>query len=125
MLQKTLIALSVVLLTAGATAAQSTADRTVTTSVAGEPKNEIRVQVNMTFFVRGAVSNSEASIKAQEDARRSLYESAARECEVLKAAIASDCRLETLNVNISRSYSSPQNEGVNANGNFGYRVTLK
>lgn len=125
MLQKILIALSVVLLNVGATTAQPTASRIAAPSVASEPKNEIRVQVNMTFFVHGAVDNSEASIKAQEDARRSLYESAARECEVLKAAIASDCRLETLNVNINRSYGSPQNEGFNANGNFGYRVTLK
>jgi hypothetical protein len=81
--------------------------------------------VNIGFFVHGTVDGSEASLKAQEDARRSLYQSAMRECDVLKSSIASECRLETLNVNINRSYGSPQNEGFNANGNFTFRVMLK
>jgi hypothetical protein len=78
-----------------------------------------------TAGVHGTVDGSDASLKAQEDARRSLYRSAMRECDVLKSSIASECRLETLNVNINRSYGSPQNEGFNANGNFTFRVMLK
>lgn len=57
-----------------------------------EQKNAIRAQVS--FFVPGAVNSSEASMKAQEQARRSLYESAAHECDVLRAVLASECRLE-------------------------------
>lgn len=92
---------------------------------APEQKNEVRVQVNVSFFIPGAVNGSEASLQAQEQARRSIYESAARECEVLKAALASECRLETLGVNINRNYGQPQNEGFTATGNFAYKVTLK
>jgi hypothetical protein len=92
---------------------------------ASEQKNEVRVQVNVSFFVPGTVNGSEASLKAQEQARRSLYESAAHECDVLKAVLASDCRLETLGVNINRNYGQPQNEGFTATGNFAYKVTLK
>ena len=90
-----------------------------------EQKGEIRVLVNIGFFVPGLVNGSEASLKAQEDARSALYHSAARECEVLKAAIATECRIESVNVNINRNYGQPQNEGFTANGNFGYKVTLK
>lgn len=90
-----------------------------------EQKGEIRVQVNVGFFVPGVVNGSEASLKSQEDARSALYRAAAHECEVLKAAIASECRVESLNVNINRNYGQPQNEGFTANGSFGYRVMLK
>jgi hypothetical protein len=90
-----------------------------------EQKGEIRVQVNVSFFVPGAVNNTEVSLKAQEDARKALYMSAGHECEVLKAALASECRIESVNVNINRNYGQPQNEGFTANGSFGFRVTLK
>jgi hypothetical protein len=92
---------------------------------APEQKGEIRIQVNMNFFVPGAVSNTEASLKAQEDARKALYMSAGRECEVLKDSLASECRIESVNVNINRNYGQPQNEGFTANGSFGFRITLK
>jgi hypothetical protein len=70
---------------------------------APEQKGEIRIQVNMNFFVPGAVNNMEESLKAQEDARKALYMSAGRECEVLKAALASECHIESVNVNINRN----------------------
>ena len=92
---------------------------------AAEQKNSIRVQVNVSFFVPGTVDGSEASLKLQEQARRSLYESAGHECEVLKAVLASECHLETLGVNINRSYGQPQHEGFTASGNFGFKVTPK
>jgi hypothetical protein len=75
--------------------------------------------------VPGATNGSEASLKIQEQARRSLYESAAHECDVLRTVLATECRLETLNVNINRSYGQPQNEGFTATGNFGFKVMLK
>ena len=81
--------------------------------------------MNVNFFVPGAVNNTEASLKAQEDARNALYMSAGHECDVLKAALASECRIESVNVNINRTHGQPQNEGFTANGSFGFRVTLK
>lgn len=67
----------------------------------------------------------DAAVKAQENARRVLYDSAGRECELLKAVIASECRLESVNVNMNRTYGNQQPEGFNANGSFAYRVMLK
>jgi len=92
---------------------------------APDQKNEIRVQVNVSFFIAGSVNGTESSLKSQEQARQSLYESAGHECEVLKATLASECRLETLSVNVNRNYGNPQNEGFTATGNFVYKVTLK
>ena len=88
-------------------------------------KNNVRVQVSMNFFVPAPMSDSNAAVKAQEQARRTLYESAARECEVLLAVIASECRLESINVNMNRNYGQQQPEGFNANGNFSFHVTMK
>jgi len=92
---------------------------------AQEQKGEVRVQVTMSFFVPGVVNGSEESLKAQEQARRSIYESAGRECDVLRAVLASECRLESVGVNINRNFGQPQNEGFTANGNFSFKVTLK
>ena len=92
---------------------------------APEQKNEVRIQVNISFFVAGAVNSSDASLKIQEDARRALYQSAAKECEVLQSTIAGDCRLEQVSVNMNRTFGQGQTEGVNASGNFAYKVTLK
>ena len=58
-------------------------------------KGDIRVNVGMSFFVVAPTDDSEAAIKAQEQARRVIYESAARECEVLRAAIASESASRT------------------------------
>jgi hypothetical protein len=87
--------------------------------------SEVRIQVNISFFVAGAVNSSEASLKIQEDARRALYQSAAKECEVLQSTIAGECRLEQVSVNMNRTFGQGQTEGVNASGNFAYKVTLK
>ena len=93
--------------------------------LASEQKGEIRIQVNVSFFVPGVANNTETSLKAQEDARKALYMSAGHECEVLKATLASECRIESVNVNMNRNFGQPQNEGFTANGSFGFRVTLK
>lgn len=92
---------------------------------AAAPKGDVRISVSMSFFVVGPTDASEAAVKAQEEARRVIYESAARECDVLRAAIASDCRLEAININVNRQYGSQNPQGFNIGGNFSYRVTLK
>jgi hypothetical protein len=117
------LALLTVALAAGAANAQQPAARSLIPTMGHG--GEVRVQVRVTFFVPSTVDDSEASIKAQEQARRKLYESAARECDVLRAAIASQCRIESINVSVSRYYGGQQGEGFNASGNFGFRVTLK
>ena len=88
------------------------------------PGQPVRVHVNISFFVPTAVNDSEASFKAQEHARRMLYESAGKECGLLLATLASDCRLEAINVNMNRGYGQ-QLQGLNATGSFTYAITLK
>lgn len=123
MLRAFLLVTPLVLLVSGSVEAQQIV---IQNRPAGqEQKGEVRIQVNMSFFVPGAVTGNEASLKAQEDARSALYHSAAHECELLRAAIATECHLESVAVNINRNYGQPQNEGFTANGNFGFKVTLK
>ena len=123
MLRKICLLCAFVLLASGSGEAQQIVIQNRPT--AQEQKGDVRVQVNMSFFVPGAVTNSEVSLKAQEDARSALYRSAAHECDLLRAAIATECHLETVAVNINRNFGQPQNEGFTANGNFSFKVTLK
>jgi hypothetical protein len=85
---------------------------------------QVRIQVNVNFFVQGRSDESEASQQAQERARRIIYEMGARECTLLRDVIASDCRIESINVNISRQHGQTP-EGFQAGGNFAFRVTMK
>lgn len=78
----------------------------------------------MNFFVFGAADDIDALLKAQKEARRKLYESAARKCAVLRAPIASNCQLSANNFNISRSYGRQRGDCFNVSGNFNFRVTL-
>jgi len=89
-------------------------------------KNEVRVNVSMSFFVPTSSDDSDALAKVQERVRRTLYESGSKECELLRATIADECRLQGINVNVrmNRSYGQ-QAQGLNASGNFDYRITLK
>ncbi len=124
MFRKTLLSLPLVLL-AAAPAVAERADMGSRAMLNSAGNDNVRVQVHVTFFVEGAADDSDASLRAQEDARRKLYESAARECDVLLATIASACRVESINININRNYRPRQGDGFNVSGNFGFRVTLK
>ncbi len=89
-------------------------------------KSEVHVNVSMNFFVPAKLDDSDAVAKAQERARKILYQSGSKECELLRATIASDCRLERINVNVRMTPSyRQQGQGLNANGSFSYRITLK
>jgi len=61
----------------------------------------------------------------RDRARRSVYEMAARECGLLRDAIAKDCRLEAINSNINRLFGQQQQEGLNVNGTMSLQITLK
>jgi hypothetical protein len=114
MLRSPVVAVPLLLFLAGSSGAQP-----------APMKNDVRVQVNVSFYVRGSMDEADASVKAQEQARKVLYESAGRECEVPKASVATECRLESINVNMNRNYNQQQGDGFYANGNFSYHVTLK
>jgi hypothetical protein len=74
MLRKLMVAAPLLLLAVGGADAQQI---TIQNRAApAESKGEIRVQVNISFFVPGLVNSTEASLKSQEDARSALYHSA-------------------------------------------------
>jgi hypothetical protein len=88
----------------------------------------IRVQFNVNFFVLGPANDSEQATMLRDRASRSVYELAARECEVLRERLADDCRLESVNVNINRQpqqFGGQQTEGFQVSGQLAYRITQK
>ncbi len=52
----------------------------------------VRVQSSLNFFVPGPTGDSEEAQKLREKARRMIYETAARECDLLKETLAKDCQ---------------------------------
>lgn len=90
----------------------------------------IRVTIGISTFVTAPPDNSEESLKAQEGGRRMIYELAAHECALLLNVLASDCRIESLNVNVQRApanqFAAQQRaEGFNLNGNIVFRIAPK
>lgn len=95
----------------------------------GEP---VRVSLSVSMFVPVADEDSAQAFKAQEDGRKMIYEAAAHECELLRATIATDCRLESININVQRVPNNPnfnpnfaQRPGYNINGSMNYRIGAK
>jgi hypothetical protein len=85
---------------------------------------QVRVQVGVNFFIPGPTNDSEEAVKIRDRARRAIYDMAGRECVLLEDTIASECRLESINVNLNRQ-SGQQVEGFIAMGQLGFRITLK
>lgn len=89
----------------------------------------VRVSSNISYFVPGPTDDGEAAQKLRDRARRQVYETAARECNVLLETMAATCRLENVNSNLnvtSRQYNNPnQIEGFTINGTMSYQITLK
>jgi hypothetical protein len=88
------------------------------------PAAPIRVQVGVNFFLPGVTAEGEEAWKLRERARRSIYEMANRECALLLEVLASECRLEAINVNVTRQFGT-QIEGFVTNGNVTLQITLK
>jgi hypothetical protein len=87
----------------------------------------VRVQSTISYFVSGPAGDNSEAEKLREKARQTIYATAARECGLLKATLASECRLESVNSNISsaRQYGPEQQEGFTANGSMTFRITVK
>jgi phage baseplate assembly protein gpV len=91
---------------------------------------QVRISVAVNLFIAAPADESEAAIKAQEDGRRLVYDVAARECTVLRDVLASDCRLDSVNVNVQRvngnqNFNQPRTDGFNINGNVTFRIIPK
>ena len=62
--------------------------------------------------------------KFKAEARRTIYEMAARECDLLREVLAKDCRMESVTSNIGRQFGQ-QPEGYTVNGAMNFQITLK
>ena len=78
-----------------------------------------------TKNARRPVSTREEAQKLRDRARRTIYEMAARECDLLRDVLAKDCRMESLTSNINRQPGLQQQEGFNVNGSMSLQITLK
>jgi hypothetical protein len=85
----------------------------------------VRVQVSINLFMPAPTSEGEEADKVRDRARRSIYEFAQRECDILRDVLAKECRLEAINVNVMRQPASNVQQGFNVNGQLTLQVTLK
>jgi hypothetical protein len=92
---------------------------------------QVRISIAVNMFVAAPNDDSEQALKVQEDGRRLIYEVAGRECVILRDTLASDCRLDAININVQRVMASQnqnfgaRNDGFNINGNVTFRVVPK
>jgi hypothetical protein len=119
--------LTAVFVLAGAVAAS--AETTIVLNPNGRPAasgvEQIRVSLGINLFIP-LTDGGDQSTKAQEDARRMVYSLAEHECAILREVLASDCHLESINVNVQRNPAyGQQKDGLNVNGNVGFRIVPK
>jgi hypothetical protein len=91
---------------------------------------QVRVTVGVNVFVPAPDDAGDQSLKAQEDARRRVYELAGHECAILHEVLSGDCTLESVNVNMQRvgpnqNWNQQRIEGFNLNANIGLRIVQK
>jgi hypothetical protein len=119
--------LSTAILLAGSAAAQSGGSRIIVepATPAARQEGTVRVQSNINLFMPGPTGDGDASQALRDRARRTIYEMAARECDLLREVLAKDCRLESINTNINRQWGQQQQEGYNVGGSMSLQITLK
>jgi hypothetical protein len=107
--------------------AQGTGQRiTIERTAPSFPRQEgqVRVQMSIQLFMPSPTDDSEEADKQRDRARQVLYQVAGRECDLLREAIARDCRLESININLNRQ-SGQQMQGYSINGSMGFQISLK
>jgi hypothetical protein len=87
---------------------------------AAEP---VRITVGVSTFAAAPNGDGDQALKAQEDGRRIIYDIAGRECAIMREVLASDCHLESININVqrvgvNRNFNEPKGEGFNSNGSI-------
>jgi hypothetical protein len=116
----------VTLLFAAPATAQTPGQRITIEQSCSSPRQEglVRIQSNINFFVAGPTGEGEEAQKLRDRARRIVYEMAAHECDLLREVLAKDCRMESVNNNISRQFGQQQ-EGYTVNGSMSFQISLK
>jgi hypothetical protein len=111
-----------------APSAAQTPGQRITIEQSGSPsrqEGQVRIQTSINFFVTGSTGDGEEAQKLRDKARRTIYEMAARECDLLREVLAKDCRMESVNSNIGRQFGQQQQEGYTVNGSMSFQITLK
>ncbi len=87
----------------------------------------IRVTATLNVFIAGPTGEGEEADKLRDRARRMIYSTAARECDILRETLAQECSLESVNSNLNagQRYQSTQQEGLTVNGTMTMSVKLK
>jgi hypothetical protein len=116
-----------ILLLVGPVLAQTPGQRIILEQSGASPRQEgfVRVQSSVNFFVPGPAGDGEEAQRLREHARRSVYEMAAHECDLLREVLAKDCRLESVTSNITRQQYGQQQEGFSVNGSMNFQITVK
>lgn len=73
------------------------------------------------------MGDGEDAQELRDRARLAVYEMAAHECDLLRTALAKDCRLENVNVSINGGgqFGQQQPEGYNVSGSLNLQISLK
>jgi hypothetical protein len=126
MTSKLMLSMILAVLAGGGAAAQSPTQRVVIDrgAATARPDGMVRIQMSVQLFLPGPTDDGEEAEKHRERARRALYSLASKECDVLREAIASDCRLEAININLNRQ-GGGQAQGYAASGTMTFQITLK
>lgn len=116
-----------ILLSAAPVLAQAQGQRFILESpgIALRQEAGVRIQNSVNFFLAGPTGDGEDAQKLRERARRTVYEMAAHECDLLREVLAKDCRLESVNNNITRQFGQPQQDGINVVGTMSFQITMK
>jgi hypothetical protein len=85
----------------------------------------VRVQANMQLFFPGPTDDSEEAAKQRDRARRTIYEMAGKECDLLHETIAKECRLESVTSSLNRQLGQSSTQGYNVTGSMTLQITLK
>jgi len=112
----------------GVASAQTIEIRTNQPPSSAVSAEQVRISVGVNVFMSASGDDSEQAQKAQEAGRKMVYELAGRECAVLREVLASDCRLESVNVSVQRQnqFANQQRpDGFTIVGNIGFRVVPK
>lgn len=94
----------------------------------GRGEGQVRIQSSISFFLSGPTGEGEEAQKLRDQARRTVYEMAARECDLLRETLAKDCRLEAVNANLNTNrgdFGRQQQEGYSVNGSMNLQITVK
>jgi predicted dehydrogenase len=100
----------------------------VSFNAGAQQENSVRVQIGINMFLAGPTGDGDEAQKLRDKAQRVVYDMAGHECDLLRDALAKDCRLESVNVNVNanaRQYNQQQPEGMSVNGSISVQITLK